>query len=595
MTILISIHLVNAGTRYAQMVFYIGVCQMHLANVSGGKQPNHANNKYLKLNDELMKKIYFVLCFAVLFITLPAFSQTHTETFPTGGKSFTIRCEPKDDGAIKVTIKNGITDTVLIEYKIYTADMETFALVFQQNFKDSCGLPDSVKITEVEKWKAYGRQLLKNYQTSLQNTLPKAGVIKLNPSLKMLMFYTTDNKRIDSAITTELYKVSRLQAEVSDGYLENIIAYITGDKDKILKFTLQYPIGMSSVDNLKKYADRQLYQMDYSPYKKPTKGKPTFFLRLGDLIEYDPQMAVQRRDYSPKDTVLDMQGGTSVTLHKEETNKLFEAHIYSDFKGFNEDKPNGILQFELSKRININTVQHASTSWLYWLFGSYGLSQYISPSVTLSKIEQHNRKLNLLDLDSVRLNPGNTDISQFEKQYHRYANALNLYQYQWLSVGTDLNLFFINNQARKFHVYFNTGIRFGLTDVVDSLTTVSNTSIVKTKFIKDISVTTFQIYPEIKVKFLPEERFNFSISNKWVYMKPLSQAFQMISYQGDDFSKISPKNSAWLNISEMHMTVQVNPRSKVFGRFRMNWEMGNIRNNFSQLQVGYSTYILGNK
>ena len=542
-----------------------------------------------------MNRLLSLLSLFAMLIAVNVSAQTHTETFPAGGTSFTIRCEPTDDNGIRVIIKDGVDDKQLISYKLYTSDMEVFATVFVQHFTDSCKLPDTVKTAQKDKWLQYGRELLKRYLTSLQNTLPKAGNFKLSDFVKMGIQCIDENGQLRSYETAEaLYKVERLQAEITDGYLENIVAYITNGK-KTLKFSIPYPIGMSSFGNFKNYAYRRLYTMDSYPYDQPKANKPIFTVKLGDLIDYDPIMAVQRRDYSPKDTVLDIQGGTSVMLHKEETQKLFEAHIYSDFQGFNEKKPNGLLQFELAKRININTVQHLSPRILYWIQSSYGFMQYIMPSVTLSKVEQHNRRLNLHDLDSVRLNPGFTEVTQFKNQFHRYANPISLYQYQCLSAGTDLNLFYMNNQDRKFNICFNGGIRFGFTDAVDSLTTVTTTAITKTKFTKDISITTMQLYPEVKIKFMPEERFNFSISNKWVYYKPINPTFQMASFDRNDQTKLISKSKAWINMSEMLMAIQVNNKSKVFGRFRMNWEMGNIKNNFSQLQVGYSTYILGNK
>ena len=543
-----------------------------------------------------MNRLLLLLLLLAMLIAVNVSAQTHIETFPTSGTSFTVKCEPTNDNGIRVIIKDGMDDKELVSYKIYTSDMEVFATIFVQHFTDSCKLQDTVKTAQKKiEWTEYGRELLKRYLTSLQNTLPKAGNFKLSEFVKMGIKCVDGNGQVRSYVTASAqYKVERLRAEITDGYLENIVVDITNGK-KTLRFSTPYPMGMSSVGNFKSYSYQKLYPMNTYPFQRPLVDKPIYTIKLGDLIDYDYVLGIQRRDYSPKDTVLDMQGGTSVLLHKEETQRLFEAHIYSDFQGFNEKKPNGLLQFELAKRININTVQHLSFRGFYWVFSSFGFMQYIMPSVTLSKVEQHNRRLNLLDLDSVRLNPGNTDATQFKDQFHRYANALSLYQYQWLSVGTDLNLFYLNNQDRKFNVCFNAGIRFGFTDAVDSLTTVTSTSITKTKFIKEISITTMQLYPEIKIKFMPEERFNFSISNKWVYYKPLNPVFQMASFDRNDQTKLISKSKAWINMSEMLMAIQVNQKSKVFGRFRMNWEMGNIKNNFSQLQVGYSTYILGNK
>jgi hypothetical protein len=521
-------------------------------------------------------------------------AQSHTESFTTCGKTFTIKCEAQVDNSIKVSVTDGITDSSKVQYYIWTNDMEVFATIFQQRFSGSAGVADSCKTSEQKNWLAYGRKLLVNYLTSLQNTSPNAGIFKLQDSVILHEYYFDKNNKRQEAGTLKKYKVARLQAEINDGYLENIVAYISKDK-KVMRFILPYPVGMSSVNNFKKYDSTELYNFQASPFKMRKADPARSFIKLGELIEYDYFLGVQRRDYSPKDTLLDMQGGTSSTLHKEETKKLFEAHIFSDFQGLNESKPNGLIQAELNKRININTVQHLSPRPLYWLFGSFGYFQYIAPVVTVSKIEQHNKRLSLSDLDSVRLNPGATDTSLFNKNYHRFANALNLYQYQWFSAGTDLNLFYINNHERKYNIYLNVGLRLGFTEVSDSLTSIGSSGITKTGLLNQYTVNTIQAYPEIRINFFPEERFNFSLSHKWVYFKPLGPNVQLVSYDKNNSSKIYPKTSSWLNMSELLMTIQVNPNSKLFGQVRFNWEAGNMKNNFSQIQVGYSTYILGNK
>ncbi|KIA90280.1 hypothetical protein OC25_24830 [Pedobacter kyungheensis] len=555
-----------------------------------------------------MKKIYSLFALAFLFsLSVSAQMYPLTMELIVKGKSFPISCEPKNGNPIQVTIKDD-KDTELKKYIVYSQEIEVFATMFVQTFDNVSKLPDSVKKAEKDNWKTFAIKLHDKFRDALQDKLPEAGYFSVRDCVRLIMSYkntinkdttdknTTDTNKVEKAITKVRYKLVKLNAEISAGYLENIVAYVKfNNEDEPHKYILEYPVGMSSEDNIRNFDKYILYEEKSQPYKKPYINHPIYSLSLGDVISYEPRLEPGRRDYSSKDTSLnETPGGTLIKLHKEETSKLFEAHFYSDFKGFNAEKPNGIIQVELEKRINTNTYQHRAPRLLYyWAYKSGGFFQYISPVATLSKIEQHNRKLNLYDLDSVRFNPGNTDINQFEKQYHRYANALSLYQYQWLSVGTDMNVAFVNNPGRKFHIYFNLGARFGFTDTTDSLTTITGTTITKTKFTKDISVSTLQVYPEIKIKFFPQEQFNFSISNKWIYFKPLNQVLQMVGYDKDNAFILNPKNHTWLNTSEMLMTIQVNPKSKVFGRFRMNWEIGNIKNNFSQLQVGYSTYILG--
>jgi hypothetical protein len=402
-----------------------------------------------------MKK--YLLLMGLLFATLSCVTaQSHTESFSTCGKTFKIKCESQIDNSIKVSVIDGITDSLRVEYKIWTNDMEVFAIFFQQHFSDSTKLADTCKTKEKEKWLAYGRELLRNYITSLQNTAPNAGIFKLQDSVTLNGFYihpmdksdtiiTHKNGKadtviplkkykVDTIISVKKYKVVRLQAEINDGYLENIVVYISNGK-KIMRFTLPFPVGMSSVNNFKKYSKERLYDLDSSPFLiSKDWAHPQFFIKLSDIIDYDYYLGVKRRDYSPKDTSLDIQGGTSLILHKEETKKLFEAHIFSDFQGLNENKPNGLIQAEINKRININTIQYLSKRYLYWFFGSYGYFQYIAPSVTVSKIEQHNKRLLLSDLDSVRLNPGATDTSLFSKNYHRYTISMAFYRDRFKSL-----------------------------------------------------------------------------------------------------------------------------------------------------------------
>jgi hypothetical protein len=546
-----------------------------------------------------MKKI-ILLGAMLLSFAICGFAQTYNGNFSACSVNYHVMVEEQNDNSIKVTVKSGSDDKEIFNYKIWARDDESFAKAFVAKFIESVKPSDDCKKKELEQWMIYGRQLLQKYQTELNNILPKAGKFKVfeDVSIYKYMKDRTKNPIPEKLVilkSDEKYKVINMSAEIVDGYMENVKVVVEkanmGPYDRQKTFTIPYPVGMSSFKNFRAFSNRYLYDTDKSPY-----DEENFFIKLGELISYSPEYSVERRDYSPKDTSINnLQAGSSLMLHKEESKKLFEVNIFSDFQGFNEAKPNGLLQFDLSKRINVNTIQYPSTKGLNWLFTSFGFSQYISPAVSVQKLEEHNKKLNLLDLDSVRLNPGTTDVSILDKNHHRYATALALFQYQWLSVGTDLNVFYLNNQSGKFNICFNAGFRFGFTDTVDSLTTIKDGAITKTKFVKDISVSNFQVYPEIRLKFMPDERFNFTFSNRWLYFKSLNPAIQMVNYDKDDLSKIVPKTSTWFNTAELLMTIKVNEKSKVFGRFRMNWELDNIKNNFSQIQVGYSTYIFGTK
>jgi len=538
-----------------------------------------------------MKPKLFIIIILLLLSVNSLLAQSYKTTLVTCSKSFTIICEPLQDNGTKVSVRDDITDSLRITYKIYTSDMEIFAKVFAVHFSDSSQITDSCKHADTNNLLIFGRKLLKDYTTALVNIAPVAGIFSLRDSVKVYQFYLDGNNNVQLAEEVETkYKIAGLDAEINDGYLENIKVYIKLG-DIIKTFIAPFPIGMSSVSNFKKYDSTRLYYINSSPY---ISKDARFFIYLGDIIDYNYKLGTRRRDYSPKDTTFEnLQGGTSLALHKEETKKLFSANIYSDFKGLDESSPNGILQMELEKRINLNTTQHLSAKWLYWFFGSYGFAQHITPVVSFQKIEQHNKKLVLNDLDSLRLNPGTTDPTAFGNTYHRYVDALSLYQHQWLSAGFDFNLFYLNNHDLKYNIYFNVGGRVGFTQVTDSLTTVTSGSVTKTGFTNDYTVTTGQAFGEIKLLFFPEERFNLAISNKWLYYKPFNPYIQLTSFDKDDPQKLSPVSSSWFYILDMQMQIETNPNSKLFGRVRVNWDKSNMKNNFAQIQVGYSTYILG--
>lgn len=558
--------------------------------------------------------------------TLSLSAQTYSQSFNLCNKTYTASCEQMVTNKIKISLVKADDDSGLRSIAIVTTDIEQFARSFQIFFKEyigndaaDCNVHDKDTTALV-----FGRQLYLNFLASLTKDadVPVAGIFTVKDStivhvrLKYL-FYDPAHpafklETIPPTGFNKKYKIEKVAVEFNNGFIENIKAYLNVD-GQIHVFTNAYPFGISSVSNFKRYADARLFDMDSHVYLRPVsmseikdsiegrKGQQTpslfrfdssYSVLLGDLINYDYYLGVDRRDYSPKDDTITLMGKQASILHKEATNRLFEAHIFTDFIGLNEDKPNGLIQTEVSKRINLNTKQHLSKPWFYWLARSRGGFQYIEPTITLSKLEQHNKRLLLGDLDSIRFNPGTNDTSKFGKK-HRYVTALDLYQYQTFSAGIDVNIGYWNNHDIKFAVYLNTGFRLGITSVTDSLTTVSQNTIAKTGQVRDFSINTFQFYPSLIFTFLPEERFNLSIKEQVMYIKALNTAVQPLYFDKLDETKAVFRSSSWLNMLELLMTIQVSANSKMFGRLKFNSDMHNAQNNFAQVQVGYSTYILG--
>jgi len=292
---------------------------------------------------------------------------------------------------------------------------------------------------------------------------------------------------------------------------------------------------------------------------------------------------------------LNINGGNSQVLNKESTQKLFEAHIFSDFIGLKEDKPNGLIQVELDKRINTNSKQNLAKPWISWLFKSYGTFQYITPSIVFSKLEEHNKHLLLGDLDSIRKDPGGTDVSKFSEAAHRYTSAIEMFQYQSFSGGADINFLYLNNHDLKYNLNFDLGIRLGLTPVTDSVVGTSNNK----EAMDEVSTLIPHMQFSVKgtINFLPEERFNLSISDRPIYFRSFNQNIQLLGKDQHGDHVFQAQKAGLLNVAEMLMTLQLSEKGtgKLFGRLRFVSDLTNMNSNFTQVQVGYSTFIIGSK
>lgn len=563
-----------------------------------------------------MKRILLLL--SCIFISIGIFSQTYSESMIVCDNTFLVKSELQQDNSIKMVITNGIDENQKKEYNIKSNDLEFFAKFFKQNFLStfSTGCLD----VDNDKILSFGRNFFfKMIAANTDDTSrPVAGIMKIKDSLYIYYRYkyAIDGKEylFEGKGDWQKFKIIKTDIEINNGFIMNMKAYIEYADKTVHYFILPYPTGISSVGNFKRFTKTKLIEQQSKVPDRNTKDLATmtntissaksastakkldsaFYIIMGDVIDYDYFLGLDRRDYSPEPLRMLIDGDHAEALHKEETKRLFEAHLFTDFIGLQEDKPNGLVQIELKKRININTTQRISKSWIYWLFRSYGFFHYIEPAVTFSKIEQHNRKLILGDLDSVRQSPTNNN-QDFNTNLHRYSSCLDLYQYQWLSAGFNLNIFSLNNHDAKYDLAFNLGARLGITPVTDSITNINDNVISKTGFVNDYSVNSIQFFPEIAIRFLPEERFNFSLSNRLIYMKPLNTDIQVVESNKDNKLQLNPVSSTWLNSFEMLLSIQVNQNSKLFGRVRFNSELKNMKNNFSQIQVGYSTFILGNK
>lgn len=418
----------------------------------------------------------------------------------------------------------------------------------------------------------------------------------------------SDKKIADEISRSPLrkFKVEYATFEFNQGYIENIVVFgqmtVTGEK---VKFTNVQPIGFSrkrDFDNLKNF------DLWTEPASNGTRAQ--YSMNLEDLIaNYLQNLALNRRDYSPKDQTIEIypQKDISTVLYKDNSYQLIEAKVFSDFVGMDPTAPNGLIQTEVGKRINLITqrtglaidirggMRGNAKKYRYRSKGyfNWGLFGYIHPLLTLSKIENNNRVLQLQSRDTI-----------INNQYfqERYASTLDLRNYEYLSVGFDLNLGTLDLPFFKSTFYFDGGFRFGRTQVVDSIRSIVDGVPQNTGKFSDFGVNTFRWYPKFTWEIKPEERYGLEMSILWnhyylwngdVRQVADSKRFAVLGENDRPYRYRTLAFQAYFNPNAE------NPTGKLFFRYTFNnlgwknWTSPRWSTNFHQAQLGYSFFLMG--
>jgi hypothetical protein len=410
------------------------------------------------------------------------------------------------------------------------------------------------------------------------------------------------NKKLEELVKPN-FKIEMAEIEFNNGFIENIrvkgkiipiylLENNDPNKDKILSPTLYfenlYPIGFSRESD---------YDYIYKTFLFANSNIKTVFnrnesvnykLRLSDAITYDYKHEVNRRDYSPKNEIIKYDT-TSIenpkVLHKLETAKLFELKVYSDFMGFNETSPNGLIQSELEKEIPILTRRYPS---IYVWRSNWGFLSYVVPNLVISKIEDQNKHL---PISYYPLTVGNTSIPI------KYASTLDLFKYESFNTGIDINFFTYDILNAKSAIHINGGLKYGNTPIIDSTRSFSNEIVTKTGFATTDNINTFRVYPKVAIIIQPEERYSMTLSftHNW-YWARTNSFMQVGNTEKFQNSGEQQQKSNQFNTGELSANFNVNENNnnsgKLFFRYRFNWQQGYWNTGFSQIQFGYSFYLI---
>ena len=392
-----------------------------------------------------------------------------------------------------------------------------------------------------------------------------------------------------------------IQIQFQDGFIENIrVSGKVGNDKNLLKFENTLPIAFTTKREYSRFDSIRLYEKTIHK---------DYFVHLMDVIAYNENFELDNKDYSPQNQVYTndkiTDSVTEVNLYKEQVSKILQARIFSDLKGFSGSNPNGLVQLELSKKLNLwskrkpfGTRELSNIGWL----------NYITPSGSLSKIESTDKNLvlNTLNSDTSVNNP---------HQALTFASTINLLSHQQFRVGADLSIFYWDFPAIKSDFDFGLSVYYGSTPIQDTLRIDSGTSSSQHRFVPiasnnvlTYSVSTFQWGPYISYHIFPNPRFGFTFTYSLMNFAALTDKFMQVRDSANFVNYVTANpgtvrsypyrrefTGGWISMNEIFAYYTPSESSQLFFRYRLYEDINHKRENFKQIQLGFTTYLTTTK
>ncbi|HCS20490.1 MAG TPA: hypothetical protein DIW47_08005 [Bacteroidetes bacterium] len=396
-------------------------------------------------------------------------------------------------------------------------------------------------------------------------------------------------------------EITRVSLEFDEGTLKNILIdvipsvkeYNDQFQNTTIRFRNNMPISISSKfdpDKFKKHHilisnSRELQQnllvlarTKYPGYRFNDSRVKTYSdnqanIVLSEILDLQIILENDKEDYSPANCVVELTPTKPVMeLKKEKRSKILTVVGFTDFVGLNSDNPNGLVQFEAYKRINISTLNIKGFFGIQLLKqgASYtGFLNYLRPRFAWNKIEENNKYLyfNASQIDSTRT----LDSGQLAFKY----NPLKVFQYRIFSLQLDLNLFTWNLPNKKLGFGVNAFVNYGNTLIADSLSFENgNFSNLGTRNTRNMgtAMTGLDLYCDIK----SDSRYGFSAGWNPGYIKVWEHNFLP-----------DPRYRRLIMRYYVNAFIKTNDNSKLFFRFSVQHTHKDYRNHYYQAQLGY--------
>lgn len=449
---------------------------------------------------------------------------------------------------------------------------------------------------------------------------PVTAKLKLK-NYKVNVYYSSTS-RLNTKEKTALTKMSvqNVTVEFEDGTIKNLFADLVFDEDSPAdrinlpsRFKNTFPISVSGRNETDKFgniklfigdasefyskfniADSSLDKVIFNAINDKEYGSNTFkrkfyevdsttdryhkqkekfankilkggqvYIQLSELLGYYIEAENDNEDYSPANVVVQLnKENISQELKKELRSKILSVRTYTDFVGLQGDQPNGLIQIEASRKLNLFT-QRNGTKAIY-----VGGLTYLEPILTISKIEKDRNALplSLANIDSFYLKAGRKVL---------HTKTIDILKYQNSTFDLNLNLAKFNLPYYKSNFQANLSAGLIRTNISDSVT-VSGTSAMKANLPFEKTLTSFRWGVSIIYELKPDSRYGFLLGWDYRYISLLSRDYIMPVVP----SSIS--NTFWTDAY-----LKTNTNSKLFFRYRISYIKGSQADNFVQIQLGY--------
>ena len=437
-----------------------------------------------------------------------------------------------------------------------------------------------------------------------------------------------------------VFKIDSASLEFVNGNIKNIIVIgslairfkfkdvtITEPilKNMVLHNTV--PIAFSTTHDYSALNQIMLYYKDGFGIKFP----------VIDLMNYTPNLQLNSEDYSPENKIYKMQPDEKgVILYKEKTVDILKAEIYSDFMGFGQDNPNGLIQTEVSRKfflyskripreirpgrlLNRNEkisikidklrITDSTNSKIDILYKkskylkeksylvksgqsfkriiSFGFLNFIEPKFIFSKLEDNNKYLPVT-YDKIKSQETGKDSTI------KYVTTIDLLSHVNMSIGGKINLLVLDFPVLKSSLFFNMGGYYQLASIIDSTATFKDSilTINENKF----NVGLMQSFWEAQWMIKTDARFSISLYYRLIYLNMLTEKFQLEQIDNNQKTR-DFEADRWLQSIQLLASIKLSDKSsgRLFFRGTLTYESSNMNNNYFQAQLGYSFNILQKK